>query len=113
MANLNLGQDVANERERKKTAAHKVAIFYPLWLAVRMRRYGSLFNISPSGFFSSQKPFFATSIRPGDFRELDIEKEMLALTYMNRSCLPSHQLSLLTIECNSLLNFSLILFFVN
>ena len=45
MANLNLGQDVAN----KKTAAHIVAKSYPLclYLAVRMHRYGSLFNINP------------------------------------------------------------------
>ena len=28
--NLDLGQDVANKRERKKTAAHKVAKSYPL-----------------------------------------------------------------------------------
>ena len=30
MANLNLGQNVANKRERKKVAAHKVAKSYPL-----------------------------------------------------------------------------------
>ena len=48
MANLNLGQDVANKRERKHTAAHKVAKFYPLKLAERMRRYGSLITINPS-----------------------------------------------------------------
>ena len=30
MANLNLGQDVANKKERKQTAAHKVAKSYPL-----------------------------------------------------------------------------------
>ena len=29
MANINLGQDVANNRERKKSAAHKVAKSYP------------------------------------------------------------------------------------
>ena len=34
MANLNLGQDVANKRERKLTIAHVVAISYPLQLAV-------------------------------------------------------------------------------
>ena len=28
MANLNLGQDVANKRDRKYTVAHKVAKFY-------------------------------------------------------------------------------------
>ena len=43
MANLNLGQDVANKRERKKTAAHLVT------QAVGMHRYGSPFNINPSG----------------------------------------------------------------
>ena len=48
MADLYLGQDVANKRERKQTAAHIVAKPYPLYLAVRMRRYGSLFNINPS-----------------------------------------------------------------
>ena len=30
MANLNLDQDVANKRERKKTTAHIVAKSYPL-----------------------------------------------------------------------------------
>ena len=30
MASLNLGQDVANKRERKNTAAHIVAKCYPL-----------------------------------------------------------------------------------
>ena len=30
MANLNIGQDVANKRERKKTAMHKVTKYYPL-----------------------------------------------------------------------------------
>ena len=30
MVNLNLGQEVANKRERISTAAHKVAKFYPL-----------------------------------------------------------------------------------
>ena len=49
MANLNLGRDVANKRVRKYTAAHKVANSYPLYLAVRMRRYGSLIKINPSG----------------------------------------------------------------
>ena len=50
MASLNLGQDVANKRERKLTAAHVVAKSYPLYLAVRMRRYGSLIKINPSDF---------------------------------------------------------------
>ena len=48
MANLNLGQDVANKRERKKTAAPKVIKSYPLQLGVKMRRYSSLININPS-----------------------------------------------------------------
>ena len=48
MANLNLGQDVANKRERKWTAVHIVAKSYPLYLAVRMRCYVSLLNINPS-----------------------------------------------------------------
>ena len=47
MANLNLGQDVANNKERKQTAGHIVAKSYPLWQAVGMRRYGSLININP------------------------------------------------------------------
>ena len=42
MPNLYLGQDVANKRERKQTAAHIVAKSYPLGQAVRMSRYGSL-----------------------------------------------------------------------
>ena len=41
MASLNLAQDVANKRER-------VANFYSLQLAVRMRRYSSLIIINPS-----------------------------------------------------------------
>ena len=51
MANLNLGQDVANKREIKYTAAHIVAKSYPLYLAEEMRRYGSLIYINPSGSF--------------------------------------------------------------
>ena len=47
MANLYLGQYVANKIERKLTAAHIVAISYSLLLAVRMRRYVSLDNINP------------------------------------------------------------------
>ena len=42
MANLNLGQDVANKRERKWIAAHIVAKSYSLY------RYFSLININPS-----------------------------------------------------------------
>ena len=49
MASLNLGQDVANKRERKYIAVHIVAKSYPLYIAVRMRRYGSLIKINPSG----------------------------------------------------------------
>ena len=48
MASLNLGQNVANKRERKQTAAHIVAKSYPLWQAVGMHCYGSLININPS-----------------------------------------------------------------
>ena len=48
MANLNLGQDVANTRERK-TAANIVAKSYSLEQAVGMHRYGSLININTSG----------------------------------------------------------------
>ena len=47
MANLNLSQDVANKREKKETVAHIVAKFYPLELAVKLYRYGSLININP------------------------------------------------------------------
>ena len=43
-------------KNRKQTAAHKVAKSYPLYLAVRMRRYVSLININPS---SLHKPLFA------------------------------------------------------
>ena len=32
MSSLNLGQDVANKRERKELAAHIVAKYYPLYL---------------------------------------------------------------------------------
>ena len=48
MAGLNLGQDVANKRARKKIAPHKVTKSYFLYLAVRMSCYGSLFKIYPS-----------------------------------------------------------------
>ena len=48
MANLNLGQDVANKRERKLTAANIMAKSYLLYLAVKMCRCGSLINIKPS-----------------------------------------------------------------
>ena len=49
MANLNLGQDVANKRKRKYTAAHRVATSCLLNQAAGMSRYGSLININPSG----------------------------------------------------------------
>ena len=49
MANLNLGQDVANKSEKKSNvAAHIVSSFYPQEQAVWMLRYGSLININPS-----------------------------------------------------------------
>ena len=48
MASLNIGKDVANKRERKQTAAHIVTKSYPLYIAVKMCRYGSLINIDPS-----------------------------------------------------------------
>ena len=35
MANLNLGQDVANKTERKMPAVHIVAKSYPYWQAVK------------------------------------------------------------------------------
>ena len=49
MANLILGQDVANKRKRQQTAANLVSKCYSLQQAARMRRYGSLININPSG----------------------------------------------------------------
>ena len=66
MANLNLGQDVSNKRERKSTAAHIMAKSYPLYLAVKMCRYGSLIDIYPSAetlillrfFYSSFYSFY-------------------------------------------------------
>ena len=48
MVSLNIGQYVANKREKKLTAANIVAKSYPLYLAVRRRRYGSLIKINPS-----------------------------------------------------------------
>ena len=50
MASLNLGRDVANKRERKQSAARLVAKSCPLYLAVRMLRYGSLIIINPSAW---------------------------------------------------------------
>ena len=47
MANLNLGQDVANYREKTQTAAHIVAKSYLIWQAGRICCYGSLININP------------------------------------------------------------------
>ena len=49
MASLSLGQDVANGTKRKYPAGHIIAKSYPLYRAVRMRRYGSLININPYG----------------------------------------------------------------
>ena len=46
MANLYLDKAVANTRERKQTAAHLVAKYYPLLQASGRRRYGSLININ-------------------------------------------------------------------
>ena len=43
MANLNLGQNVANKRERKI-----VAKSFSVEQAAGMRRYGSLISINPS-----------------------------------------------------------------
>ena len=47
MANLNLGQDVANKIERKQRTAHIVGKSYPRYQAIRMRRYGSLITSTP------------------------------------------------------------------
>ena len=56
MASLNLGQDVANKREKMGISGHIVAKPYPLQQVVIIRRYGSLINSNPSGkeeiFFS-------------------------------------------------------------
>ena len=48
MTYINLGQDQANKRERKQTAA-QVAKYCPLQQATGISRYGSLININPSG----------------------------------------------------------------
>ena len=50
MAIVNVGQDVANKID---IVAYEVAKSYPLWQAVKMRRYGSLININPSAFGES------------------------------------------------------------
>ena len=42
MASHRFAQDMANKRERKQTAAHIVAKYYPLLQTVGMRCYGSL-----------------------------------------------------------------------
>ena len=55
MANFNIGKDVANKRERKQTAVHIAAEYYPLELAVGMRRYGSLININLSVCWQASK----------------------------------------------------------
>ena len=49
MANLNLGQNVANKRDKINLVAHFVANSYPLWQAVWMLLYGSLININHLG----------------------------------------------------------------
>ena len=48
MANLKLGQDVDNKRERKQTTVHIGTKSYPLQIAVKMCRQGSLIKINPS-----------------------------------------------------------------
>ena len=50
MASPRCGQ----KRERKQTAAHIVAKYYLLYLAVRMHRYGSLIKSNPLLFFHFQ-----------------------------------------------------------
>ena len=63
MVNLDLGQDVATKREKKYITAHKVAKCYLLYLAVRMRRYGSLIKINPSDN-NKVKPVIKAPRRP-------------------------------------------------
>ena len=57
MANLILGQDVANKRERKQTADHILLRFYLLQKAAVIRRYGSLININPSCSYQKLQTF--------------------------------------------------------
>ena len=59
MSSLHVGQDVANKRERKQTAAHIVAKSYLLYTAVKMYRYGCLININLSG---KKEKFFANKL---------------------------------------------------
>ena len=75
MASLNLGQDVANERERKWTAAHIVAKILSPMPSIRMDRYGSLIKINPSR--RAKASFFRTvsscdksvsSVRTNEFK---------------------------------------------
>ena len=47
MANLNVGQDVANKREIRDMDFNEVAKSYTLQQATIMRRYSSLININP------------------------------------------------------------------
>ena len=66
MASLKFRPRCGQKRERKQTAVHIVANSYPLYLAVRMRRYGSLIKINPSGcndtlFFSVQVSVMSSS----------------------------------------------------
>ena len=49
MGNLNLGQDVANVRERKQPAAQIVAKSSSLYQTEGIRRCGSLIDIDLSG----------------------------------------------------------------
>ena len=44
MANVNIGQDVANKRKITCMAGHIVSKYY----SVKMSRYGSLINVNPS-----------------------------------------------------------------
>ena len=48
MVNLNLGQDVANRKSKKIDSCSYSGQIYSLYLAVGMRRYGSLIYINPS-----------------------------------------------------------------
>ena len=56
MANLNLGQDVANKKEKINIAGHNSG------QAVGMCPYGSLININPSKF--DKLPLYATPLLP-------------------------------------------------
>ena len=62
MVLLILGQDVANKRERKYTAAHIVAKSQPLYQAAGMRRYRSLIIINPSVFPYRDNEIFSRNV---------------------------------------------------